>query len=178
MSVLSSEQIRGLLDGPDPLVSGIADLEAQLQPNGIDLTLESISVFRGAGRLGRSNDDRVLPEADDLAFDADGYVYLAPGPYVARLNEAVSLPASLAAIAKPRSSLLRAGVAVHNAVWDAGYKGRSQALVVVYNPAGFTLARGARIVQMVFLTLDAPAQRLYDGRFQGEAIATSVRESG
>ena len=157
MSVLSSEQIRGMLDGPDPLVSGIADLEAQLQPNGIDLTLESIAVFRGAGRLGRSNDDRVLPEADDLAFDADGYVYLAPGPYIARLNEAVSLPASLAAIAKPRSSLLRAGVAVHNAVWDAGYKGRSQALVVVYNPAGFTLARGARIVQMVFLTLDAPS---------------------
>ena len=78
------------------------------------------------------------------------YVYLAPGPYVARLNEAVSLPVSLAAIAKPRSSLLRAGVAVHNAVWDAGYKGRSQALVVVYNPAGFTVARGARIVQMVF----------------------------
>ena len=66
---------------------------------------------------------------------------------------------------------------MHNAVWDAGYKGRSQALVVVYNPAGFTLARGARIVQMVFLTLDAPAQRLYDGQFQGEAIATSVRES-
>ena len=95
-----------------------------------------------------------------------------PGAYLVTLAEEVRLPGDVMAFGKPRSSLLRSGVAVHNAVWDAGYHGRSQALLVVYNPAGFSVAKGARILQLVFLTLDAPTSAPYAGRYQGELLRT------
>lgn len=174
MSVLSSQQIRALIQSPSPLVSHYVDLSAQLQPNGFDLTLASIAEFTGPGRIGVSNDQRVLAVTRDLEFDAEGNVELAPGVYLARLNETVALPGRIAALARPRSSLLRNGVAVHNAVWDAGYVGRSQVQIVVSNPHGAALARDARIVQMLFLTLDAATENPYAGLYQGEGAADSA----
>ena len=169
MGVLSSQQIRAMLAPPTPLVSDLIDLDEQLQANGIDLTLRSIGTFTSRGRLG-TGDDRVLAETEDLDFDANGLVRLAPGPYIARLNEIVSLPPGVMAIARPRSSLLRMGASVHNAVWDAGYSGRSQVLIVVHNPRGLELGRDARIVQMVFMTLDAATDAPYAGAYQHEAL--------
>ncbi len=75
-----------------------------------------------------------------------------------------------AALGRTRSSLLRSGVALHTAVWDAGYSGRSQSLLVVYNPHGFTLTRDARIMQVVFLPLEQAARQGYSGRFLGENV--------
>ena len=170
VGALSSQHIRALLSGPVPLISDYVDLDAQLQANGFDLTVQSVAAFAGAGRIGRTNEERVLAETHELAFGPDGFVRLAPGPYIARLNEAVALPKNIMALAQPRSSVLRNGVAVHNAVWDAGYTGRSQVQVVVYNPHGFSLARDARIVQMVFLTLDAETDAPYAGLYQREAL--------
>ena len=172
MGVLAHQQIWELLGGDEPLASGLADASAQVQANGLDMTLASVAAFTGAGRIGTANAERVLPETRELAFDADGWLRLEPGAYVVRLAEEVRLPGNVMAFGKPRSSLLRSGVAVHNAVWDAGYQGRSQALLVVYNPAGFSVARGARILQLVFLTLDAPTTAPYAGRYQGELLRT------
>ena len=171
MGVLSSQQIRALIEGPEPLVTDLVDLDAQLQPNGIDLTLCSIEALVGPGQIGRTNDDRILALSVEVQFDPNGWVDLAPGVYVVRLNEAVRLPADVMALAKPRSSLLRNGVAIHNAVWDAGYVGRSQVQLAVTNPAGFRLARDARIVQMVFMTLESATDSPYAGRYQGEGGA-------
>ena len=175
MGVLSSQQIRSLIEGPDSLVTDFVDLDTQVQPNGIDLTLGSLESLDGPGQIGITNDDRVLAAARDVAFGNDGFVTLQPGVYIARLNEAVRLPANVMAIAKPRSSLLRNGVAVHNAVWDAGYAGRSQVQMVVYNPAGFRVARNARIVQMVFMTLESATDSPYAGRYQGEHLDRAQR---
>jgi dUTP pyrophosphatase len=74
------------------------------------------------------------------------------------------------ALARPRSSLNRCGVSIHSAVWDAGYSGRSQSLLVVYNIHGFRLYRDARILQLVFFRLTGASKRSYNGRFQGENI--------
>jgi dUTP pyrophosphatase len=57
---------------------------------------------------------------------------------------------------------------MHNAVWDAGYSGRSQAMLMVYNPLGFRVARNARILQLVFFRLDRPVELGYQGAYQGE----------
>ncbi len=171
MGVLSSQQIRAMIESASPLVSDFVNLSEQLQPNGFDLTLRSIAELTGPGKIGVSNAERVLAPARDLDFDGSGCVELKPGAYLARLNETVALPGNVMALAKPRSSMLRNGVAVHNAVWDAGYVGRSQVQVVVYNSHGFMLSRDARIVQMVFMTLNAATDNPYDGLFQGEATA-------
>ncbi len=77
---------------------------------------------------------------------------------------------NLAAIAKPRSSLIRCGGAtLETAVWDAGYRGgRSESMLVVYNPAGFKLKKNARIMQLLFYTLNTEVEEGYSGVYQNE----------
>jgi dUTP pyrophosphatase len=136
----------------------------------MDLTLQSLDRYLDAGQLGKSNADRRLPATELVAFGPAGSAHLAPGPYLATLNEVVHLPNEVMALGKPRSSLLRSGVAIHNAVWDAGYHGRSQVLMVVYNPHGFIVARDARILQLVFFTLEMPTATPYRGQFHQERL--------
>ena len=177
MGVLSSKQIRNLTEGPQTLLSDYVNLDEQLQPNGVDLTLGSIAKPITSGRIGIDNSQRVLSELQELNFDESGYLNLPQGVYIARLNETVALPENLMAIAKPRSSLLRNGVAVNNAVWDAGYIGKSQVQIVVHPPEGFVVSQNARIIQMVFMTLDESAEFLYSGQYQGEATSESKENS-
>jgi dUTP pyrophosphatase len=82
----------------------------------------------------------------------------------------MNLPLDIMTLGQARSSLLRSGVAVHGAVGDAGYRGRYQALMVVYHQGGFTVARNARVMQLVFFRLEQPATEGYQGRFLGENL--------
>ena len=167
---LSREQIFSLLDGEQPLVSGLIDAESQVQPNGIDLTVREVSRHRGQGAIGVDSADRVLPELEPLAFDAGGWLDLAPGIYHIMYNEVVSIPTTLMALGRPRSSLARCGVGIVTAVWDAGYQGRSTSLLVVHNPAGFRIQRDSRVMQLVFFGMsEAPADG-YRGRYQRENL--------
>ncbi|MBA2371776.1 MAG: deoxyuridine 5'-triphosphate nucleotidohydrolase, partial [Chloroflexi bacterium] len=68
----------------------------------------------------------------------------------------------------PRSSLLRSGVAIHTAVWDAGYSGQGEGLLSVLASAGYRLQRGARVVQLVFLRLGSATADGYGGTYQDE----------
>ena len=169
-AALDRETIAGLLRERPPLVEDYRDLVSQLQPNGFDLTLGLVESFESSGAMGVADADRRLAGTVELPFSADGRLHLPPGPYRITLNEIVSLPLDVMALGTPRSSLLRSGVAIHNAVWDAGYHGRSQALLVVYNPAGFMVARDARVLQLVFYRLERPLTEGYQGRFQGENV--------
>ena len=74
------------------------------------------------------------------------------------------------ALGRPRSSLLRSGVSLHTAVWDAGYQGRSQSLLTVHHAGGFRLQRDARLAQLVFFRLSSPPSQGYQGRYQGEGL--------
>jgi dUTP pyrophosphatase len=58
-------------------------------------------------------------------------------------------------------------VTVNTAVWDAGYSGRSQSLLVVYHSQGFRLQKNARVLQLVFLRLTGETDG-YRGIYQGE----------
>ncbi|MBV9358122.1 MAG: deoxyuridine 5'-triphosphate nucleotidohydrolase, partial [Chloroflexi bacterium] len=111
-------------------------VDEQVQPNGVDLTLDALWVLRGAGRLGREPDDRVLPDREPIAPTADGWFELAHGHYLLRFAEVVAVPLDGGGLVFPRSSLLRMGVHVPTAVWDAGYRGRGESLLLVANPAG------------------------------------------
>jgi dUTP pyrophosphatase len=104
-----------------------------------------------------------------LTFDKNGFIRLTPGIYSITYNEIVNLPKNVMALATPRSSLLRCGVTVNTAVWDAGYSGRSESLLVVYNPDGFELQKDARVVQLVFFRLSGETDG-YNGTYQRENI--------
>jgi dUTP pyrophosphatase len=165
MCVLSAEEIRERIK--KGLIRDYIDLETQLQPNGFDCTLRNIKMLKSAGKIDFSNEERVLSESEEIEFD--DWVHLRPGVYKAVLNEIVKLGTDIIAIAKPRSSLLRCGVTVETAVWDAGYEGRSEVLIVVHNPNGVWLRRNARIIQLVFLKLCSETTQ-YGGIYRGENL--------
>lgn len=168
---LDRGSILELVQGSPPLVDDYLDLNVQLQPNGFDLTLKEVSRYATAGYMGRLPDHRVISQHEPLSTDGERPLELDFGAYLVTFNEVVSLPNHLMALGRPRSSLLRCGVSVHTAVWDAGYQGRSQAMLVVHNPLGYRLVLGARIVQLVFLPLANPLRQGYHGAFQGENLS-------
>ena len=143
-AVLSSNEIRALIESENPLFSDFSDLEQQVQANGFDLTLAEVRRFTGAGTIGIDNADRVLPELELMEPDERGFLALAPGAYHITYAETVSLPKDLMALGRPRSSLTRSGVSIHTAVWDAGYSGRSTSLMVIYNAGRLSPCRSAR----------------------------------
>ncbi len=168
-AVLSKQDIQRLLKQEPPLIEGYIDLEQQVQTNGIDFTLREIAMIQSSGRIAVENKQRLISETTPLAFDELNFIDLMPASYIITYNEIVHLPKNVMALATPRSSLLRCGVTINTAVWDAGYSGRSQSLMVVYNPQGFRLQRNARILQLVFFELTGETEG-YRGVYQGENI--------
>ncbi len=168
MRVLVREELLARLQEVPPLVEGLQDPDVQVQPHGIDLSVARVYRFEGAGRVGFSSSHTELPAAEEITFDRQGWVHLPPGSYRIRLAERVHLPLNVLAIARPRSSLLRMGVHVGTALWDAGYSGQGEALLVVHNPHGVYLQRRARVLQLVFFLLDRAPKEGYKGRYQGE----------
>ncbi|MEI2760840.1 MAG: hypothetical protein V9E95_01180 [Methanothrix soehngenii] len=41
---------------------------------------------------------------------------------------------------------------------------------MVHNPSGLRLKKNARLMQLVFMRLENEAEKLYEGRYQGENI--------
>jgi dUTP pyrophosphatase len=164
--ILGKTELTELIDS---LAENAVDINTQLQVNGLELTARSVETFEGPGRIGFYNDDRALPQTMPIEWGGDGWLFLKKGSYKVIFNEIVSIPADVCAIGLPRSSLLRMGVCVHTAVWDAGYKGRSEALLVVYNEAGFYIKKNARVLQLLFMKLGS-SQEGYKGRYMNENI--------
>ena len=163
MTILTGSEARGL-------VESMIDPETQTQMCGVELTLQKIERFISNGSVAFDNKERKLPETEPLSFDEMGWIDLAAGAYLVTFNEIVNIPKDVAAQARARSTLLRCGATLETALWDPGYRGRSQSLLVVYNPLGLRLKKNARLMQLVFLRLDKAADKLYDGKYQGENI--------
>ena len=168
-AILSKQDIHRLLQQEPPLVEGWINLDEQVQPNGIDLTLREVALPQTPGRITVENSQRMVSDLALLVFDGLECIDLIPGVYIITFNEIVHLPKNVMALATPRSSLLRCGVTVNTAVWDAGFSGRSQSLLVVYNTQGFRVQRNARVVQLVFMELTQGTEG-YHGIYQGENL--------
>ncbi|OYT34856.1 deoxyuridine 5'-triphosphate nucleotidohydrolase [Archaeoglobales archaeon] len=166
MCVLTSSEIKERIER-DGLIRDYIDLDVQLQPNGFDCTLRSIARIRGVGRVDFDNKERKIPEVEEIDFQ--NWVYLPRGVYRAYINEVIKLSDDLMAIGRPRSSIVRCGANILTAVWDAGYEGRSEVSLVVYNDLGLWLKRNARIMQLIFLRLKSKTN-IYSGIYKYENI--------
>ena len=168
--MLNREEIKRLIC-ENNLVCGYTDLDTQLTPNGIDLTIGQIYEFCGEGALDFSNKERLLPQYRLLTplkkskDDAFGWWRLSRGAYKIVANETVALPRDMIGIAFPRSSLLRMGMFTHTGVWDAGFQGRSEFILVVENPQGAQVKQNARVVQLMFAKI-AVTEHGYSGKYQ------------
>ena len=142
--------------------------ESQVQPCGIDMTLKEVHSLSDAGEIDFDNSKRNISKSFALAFDSSGKLLLKPGCYKIIYNEYVSVPIDACAFGFPRSSLLRCGADVRCAVWDPGYHGRSESLLVVNSPHGITLHKNAKVMQLVFVRLESAAHKGYAGQYKGE----------
>lgn len=147
--------------------------DEQIQPNGVDLTLDAVFEQRGPGRIGVDGTEvgererrREHVTGEFGADDATDPYYLTAGGYVVRYAETVRIPDDHVGFVYPRSSLLRNSCTVDTAVWDAGYEGRGEGLLEVHHD--IEIERGARIAQLVFAAADHDGS--YDGSYQGENI--------
>lgn len=168
--MLNREEIIRLIKEKN-LIDGYFDLEIQVTPNGFDFTAGNVFEFDQQGRLDFSNKERNVPEGREILAKKDspqdkfGWWELGRGIYKIKTNETVNLPLDLTAIAFSRTSLLRMGVFTQHGVWDAGFKGKSEFVLVVENSFGIKLKQNARIAQMVFLKTNEVVQG-YQGVYQ------------
>jgi deoxycytidine triphosphate deaminase len=146
-------------------LEGVTD--EQVQPNGVDLTLDGLERQVGTGRLG--TDGREIGEREPVEPETteDGPAYrLEPGAYLAGYGEIVRVPEGHVGFVYPRSSLMRNSCMLHTAVWDAGYEGRGEGLLEVHHP--ILVEPGARIAQFVLARADH--EGVYEGGYQGEGL--------
>ena len=139
----------------------------QVQPNGVDLTLDAVYEQVAPGRLGRSG--KTVGERRAVEPDEDGEVptyRLDPGGYVAEYGERIRVPEGHVGFVLPRSSLMRNSSMLHTAVWDAGYEGRGEGLLEVHHDVA--IERGARFAQFVLAAADH--EGTYEGDYQGERL--------
>lgn len=152
------------------LIEGYIDLETQLTPNGFDFTAAEIHRFKDSGKLDFSNSEREIPETEKVEpvkkneDDEYGWWKLETGVYKIRTNEIVDLPEDVIAFAYPRSSLLRMGCTIENGVWDAGFRGRSEFMLVVENKEGVEIKENARVNHIVFEKIQETEG--YQGRYK------------
>lgn len=150
----------------------LSDLtDAQIQPNGVDLTLEMVLEPIDAGKIGtegKTVGSRQAVPPSEVTEDGRTY-YLPPGAYIAQYGETVTIPDGHIGFILPRSSLLRNGCMLHTAVWDAGYTGRGEGLLTVHHD--IEIEEGARIGQLVLA--EANHSGTYDGSYQGERTETT-----
>lgn len=144
-------------------LSAVSD--EQVQPNGVDLTVESVFEQTGTGRI--DQDGKSIGERRELDPSGDDTTYrLSPGGYIARYGETISIPEGHVGFVLPRSSLMRNSAMLHTAVWDAGYTGRGEGLLEVNHE--LELQRDARIAQIVLSR--AEHEGSYEGSYQGENL--------
>ncbi|MHC1601253.1 MAG: deoxyuridine 5'-triphosphate nucleotidohydrolase [Candidatus Nezhaarchaeales archaeon] len=169
MAVLPGHEIMKL-----NVVVNLIDGKSQVQPAGVDLTVAEVFKFKCHGQLGFSNASRRLPEVEKLDFDDNGRLFLEKGAYKVRYNEVVRVPDDCIAVGFPRSSLMRMGATIISAVWDPGYEGRGEGLLLVENPHGIVLERNARVMQLIFIKLLVRPIKTYNGSYQHEGLSSSI----
>jgi dUTP pyrophosphatase len=171
--ILNKQQLREAIE-EDGLIQDYIHLDTQLTPQGFDLTAGEVHRYKDSGNLDFSNSEREIPETEKIEpvkkseEDDYGWWNLGPGAYKVVMNEKVDIPDHLTAFAYPRSSLLRMGCSIENAVWDAGYTGTGSFMLIVENEAGVEIKENARVNQLVFHRINETEEG-YSGKYhEGE----------
>jgi len=152
---------------PETLMSVLQIDEEALDCAGLRLHLDKVFKLKSLGRITTSS--RELPEVEEMS-PVNGFFKLEAGAYRIRYREYVRVPPNAVALALPRSTLIRMGVTIFTAVWDPGYEGRGEGLLVVFNPFGVELEAGAQVAQLVFISMDRETKKLYRGAYYRENI--------
>lgn len=139
----------------------------QIQPNGVDLTINDIVGLEGGAIIGDeeyTKQDRYSVLQEDM-----GFYPLEGGNYVVLYNEILEVPNDHVGFVFPRSRLLRCGCHLTTAVWDTGYRGRGEG--ALFAPDKVIIYDNIRIGQ--FTLCRASNLQEYDGSHQHERLEES-----
>lgn len=143
--------------------------EEAIQPNGVDLSIGKLYRLDGNARLrndGYEKPDRV-PVSTEEYNGVEYHQVDQRNAYIIKYAEKIHIPESHIGLVLPRSRLMRCGLGVDTAVWDAGYEGVGEGQLVANQPA--SLEAGMRVAQIVFARTE-PLEESYDGSHQGEGL--------
>lgn len=136
--------------------------EKQCQPNSIDLTVASIHLMEGTGKV--LVEQVNLPQLIEIFPTLDIWS-LTSGVYSVVFQEWVKVPKNMCANIICRSSLNRCGSFITAGLYDSGFDNRIGAILRVAYP--IQIERGARIATIYFMK--ASAVRQYEGQYQGRS---------
>lgn len=102
-------------------------------------------------------------------FEIENEFYtLTHGTYIAVYNETIEIPEGHVGFLWPRSRFPRSHMFLTSAVWDQGYKGIGEGMLMVPDHYA-VIEKGMRIGQMVFMEAEKPDE-MYEGSHQGERL--------
>lgn len=149
-----------------------ADDDYEVNPSGVDITLGNVERFGEERRLVMMRDGKIerpsVSESHRGRHDKETVWDLDGGYYWVNYTETISIPEGHVGFVYPRSTLMRNGVMLFTAVWDAGYEGKGGGGMLVNG--GLTIEKGTRIGQLVLAESEDTDIR-YDGQYQGEGIS-------
>ena len=147
----------------------------QIQPASIDITLSNTFAYPVSIRnnpIDLNSTDKV----DYKTIISDEYLLLPHEFVLGSTRERIAIPSNIKADVEGRSSLGRLGLFIQNAGFiDPGFDGTIT--LELYNASNnaILLRSGFRIGQIVFQTLDHASISPYNGKYQGQTVATGSR---
>ena len=147
------------------IINNMRDASVQKQQAGFDLTLESIYEFASGGAVDFDNKERKIADCKKIEF-TNGWAELKKGSYKITLNERFKVPADAAGLCLTRTTMIRNGAYLITGLWDPGFEGKVEMLLVVDNPFGIKLKEHARVGQIYFLRMESAAEKLYEGIYK------------
>lgn len=150
--------------------------EEQYQSSGLDLKLGQIYELddtpHEVSNYGlfldkKNNYDFRVVEFDESYLEYNRYVWmLLPNkPYLAEVENKISIGDVNAQSYFPRSTLIRNGVNVYTSWGDLGYNGYLKFLIINHSPRPYFLEKGVRFVQLVDFQVKGSDIK-YDGDYQ------------
>ena len=149
----------------DEIDTGASVSEAAVQPNGVDLSIDTIYGVEGTPRLTDSDYDK--GSRVELTPNEDGFYNLDEGVYIVQYGERISIPTDHVGLVLPRSRMMRCGISVETAVWDAGYEGGGEGALRVGQEV--EVAEDMRIAQLILFQTEE-LDETYDGHHQAERL--------
>lgn len=138
---------------------------SQVQPNGVDLSIGKLERVNGTPEV--TEGDYYKGNRQQMQPRSNGNYVVGKEPYIITYDEKIRIPADCVGYVFPRSRLARCGAFLTTALWDAGYEGKGEGLLM--SMTGMEIEHGMNIAQIVFFDAQE-ADELYSGTHQGENL--------
>jgi len=139
-------------------VTGVANEAVQIQPNGIDFTLDVVHAINTASPATISERGKTMRPIWPLDTNVGGFWQLCGSSvYDGASSVYVKVPPNCAAVLFTRSTLTRNGVFLVSGLYDDSFEGHVG--FTIYTPGGsINIERGTRVGQIVFMPAESAKQ--------------------